>query len=358
MQRLGLSVVFTLVLAFVAVSASAVPGTSTSCAWKPTTVPTVAGISLQAVFARAADDVWIVGSQGKEDHTQTLTLHYDGQALSVVPSPNLSGGRNDLHSVVAFAANDAWAVGEAVTRTEPVSHYVPLVLHYDGERWSAVSVPDVKKPYGAIFYAVAGAAPDDVWAVGLQDSGDWVGFTEHWDGSTWKVVASPRASYNALATISPKNAWAAGTSVRPTPNLPTARWNGRSWRIFKDTARAGWETYANAISASSRANVWIVGQEASGPFVERFNGRRFTRVPIPFAHWKANYRRQVNSYFEGVAAISPTNVWAVGTFGIEHFDGRSWTLVSRRRVFSAINALAPTNMWALGSGTVSHYTCP
>src|SRR5262245_53827226 len=101
----------------------------------------------------------------------------------------------------------------------------------------------------------------------------------------------------------------------------------------------------------------IVGQEAAGPFVERFNGRRSIRVPVPFPHFKWNYDRGNNSYFEGVAAISRSDVWAVGTFGIEHYHGKRWHLWSRNTSFNAIDAASSTDVWAVGGAGVHHYSC-
>jgi hypothetical protein len=220
-----------------------------------------------------------------------------------------------------------------------------------------VSVPTVDRPFGATLSGIDGSTADDVWAVGSAERPQWVGFIEHWDGHKWRVVASPRSTFNAVAAVSGSDVWAAGTSFSPSPNRLTAHWNGTTWTPVKDTALSGWETYANGMSASGPRNVWIVGQEAAGPFVERFDGRSWTRLKVPYAHWKANYMNQVNSYFEGVAAIAPTDVWAVGTFGIEHYDGRRWKLVSRNSSFWAISAATPKDLWALGGNTVSRYTC-
>ena len=71
------------------------------------------------------------------------------------------------------------------------------------------------------------------------------------------------------------------------------------------------------------------------------------------------------SSLNGVAALSPTDIWAVGEFHrfadnslgqplIEHWDGTSWTLVSsptparQISVLNAVSALAPNDIWAIG----------
>jgi len=333
---------------------------SAGCGWKPVRTPAIKGGAavLSAVVAPAPNDVWLAGSQGEPMHERTLVLHYDGRSLEIVPTPNPFPKSNQLRGLAAFGPHDVWAVGEGVTRTDPVYHYVPLVLRYDGRRWIRVSGPSVNTPFGAYLDGVAGAAADDLWSVGMARYGDdWAGLIEHWDGKQWRIVPSPTSTYHTVTAVSRSDVWAAGmANASFSPNLPVARWDGQSWELVADTAQKGWETYANASSASGPTNVWIVGQEAAGPFVERFDGSRFARVPIPYAHWKSNYDNEENSYLDGVAAISPRDVWAVGTFGIEHYDGRSWHLSSRDG-YAAIAAASPTDIWAVGGARVLHYRC-
>lgn len=66
------------------------------------------------------------------------------------------------------------------------------------------------------------------------------------------------------------------------------------------------------------------------------------------------------SELEGVAAISPTDAWAVGhSFPsnvatlAEHWDGTAWTVVPGPNVtvsqFHAVAAVSPSEVWAVGS---------
>ena len=47
---------------------------------------------------------------------------------------------------------------------------------------------------------------------------------------------------------------------------------------------------------------------------------------------------------------------AVGSFGIEHYDGRRWQLVETSGRLSAIDGASPREMWAAGE-IIAHYTC-
>jgi hypothetical protein len=308
-------VVIPVVAAGLAVAAAAAfanaRDSTAACELTTPKVPSIPGVSLQAITASAQNDVWAVGSRGGLDHERTLILHLSEGTFRVVPSPS-SYLTSELRSVVAFAPNDVWAAGTGVTTREPHYHYTPTVLHYDGARWRQVAVPDVKTGFGIEVYAIAGSARDDIWLAGIanvRDSAGWVGLIEHFDGRKWQVVPSPPSEVFTLTAVAPRNVWAAG-SAAPTyrPNRPVAHWNGLSWRLVKDAALDGWVTTAQASSASGASNIWIVGDQAAGPFVERFDGRRFTRVPLPERDWMANYNSQQDSFLTGVAAVSPRDV--------------------------------------------------
>ena len=55
----------------------------------------------------AANDAWAVGHV----NDQTLTIHWNGTAWSIIPSPNPGISFNNLAAVAAIAPNDVWAVG-------------------------------------------------------------------------------------------------------------------------------------------------------------------------------------------------------------------------------------------------------
>ena len=59
------------------------------------------GNTIQSIAGTSASDIWAVGAAG-------TTLHYDGQAWTLVPS----GTTSNLSGVWAVAPNDVWAVGD------------------------------------------------------------------------------------------------------------------------------------------------------------------------------------------------------------------------------------------------------
>ena len=118
----------------------------------------------------------------------------------MVSSPNGNNTGNVLTSVSANSATDIWAVGDL---TAPGIEVRTLALHFNGSTWSVVPTPNVVHGGNLtqnVLTSVVAAGPNDVTAVGYT----LANFTEltmvqHWDGVSWKVVASPNVSKHSRA---------------------------------------------------------------------------------------------------------------------------------------------------------------
>jgi hypothetical protein len=173
------------------------------------------GSELSAVGGSAPDDVWAVG--WKDEHT--LVEHFDGSSWSVVASPDGSAATSELSAVTSLSPDDAWAVGTSEDETPGKAQSTgdTLVLHWNGKSWRVVPSPDGPRAGNGLL-DLAAFAPDDIWAAGF--SYDDLGATaetlvEHWNGSTWRVVAapSPDPDYNeidGLAGTDARHLWAVG----------------------------------------------------------------------------------------------------------------------------------------------------
>jgi hypothetical protein len=185
---------------------------------------------LLSVTAIAANDAWAAGYYYSGRATLTLTEHWNGTSWSVVPSHNI-GGSDALYGITAVASNDVWAVGN--------SGFHALILYWNGQNWTVIPSP-IPSPDN-ILYEVRTVNANDVWAVGAQ--ADCQGciertLTAHWNGTTWSVVPSPNvgavSELYGLTIVSANEVWAAGT-YRPCtqfgcPTLTlTMRWNGTAW---------------------------------------------------------------------------------------------------------------------------------
>ena len=79
--------------------------------------------------------------------------------------------------------------------------------------------------------------------------------------------------------------------------------------------------------------------------LEQWNGTSWTVVPSP------NPDSRGTSIFEGIAAVSASNIYAVGGAAdgafIEHWNGTSWSLLNTPSGVSGLNGVT-----ALSDGTV------
>ena len=165
----------------------------------------------------SGNDVWAVGEYdlfGTGDF-RTLTIHWDGSAWSLIPSPNPGDFRDYLFGATG-SGNDVWAVGmynnhgDQPSRTlmphrnrwrnvqpdgvPPGGPGMTLTLHWNGSAWSRVTSPNAGTS-GNLLWGATGSG-NDVWAAGEYSNGQFTPgqtLTLHWNGSAWAIVASPRA---------------------------------------------------------------------------------------------------------------------------------------------------------------------
>src|SRR5205814_4594725 len=134
------------------------------------------------------------------------SCHFDGTRWRAVGIA-MPSGIDRLFAVSARAANDVWAVGEREIDTATGAVLYPLVEHWTGSAWTAMTaVP------GAALYGVDGLAANEVYAVGMDRT--FSPYVMHWDGASWSVVPSPHhGNYSALRAVealSRSDVWAAG----------------------------------------------------------------------------------------------------------------------------------------------------
>jgi hypothetical protein len=177
------------------------------------------------VDAVAPDDVWAVGFAGATSdlNTETLAVHWDGDAWQRVPSPNVGDAAtvNELTAVDVVASDDAWAVGfvheDAQTK--------PMMQHWDGASWSMVSLPDPGAGH-SVLSDVAAGGPDDVWAVGYApsrtDGHVLEPYVLHWDGESWTRVDTANGGSDGT--------WLTDVAVSPDGEvIATGDWLWRNW---------------------------------------------------------------------------------------------------------------------------------
>lgn len=303
--------------------------------WQQVPMPVPLGtneVELEGAAARSATDVWVVGTQagsGTNDGYRTLIEHWDGIAWKVVPSPNPPRGPAQLGGVAVLSPTNAWAVG-----WYKGPHALgTLVLHWNGTKWSRVPSPSPAK---------RGVRPD--------------------------------AALSAVVALSPRNVWAVGGYVRYKNRRHSAatlvlRWNGKHWKR-EPSANPGGIGHPNeldAVAADPAGRLWAAGSYRNGsgseqPLTERRRSSKWRSRPAQAAPVAA-----YECTLESLAAVSANDVWAAGTYLddardflpvslVEHWDGHSWTIVPTPAegaptgfdALHGIAAVSATDIWAVG----------
>lgn len=160
--------------------------------WSISNSPAVAG-RLSSVAAIGSNDAWAVGAYSGPNGIQTLTEHWNGAHWSVVNSPNPSI-INNLNSVVKISAHDVWAAGNYTNSPAPSAEFTPLIVHWNGTKWSVVN--SVLQGTSDLLNGMAAVSANNIVVVGdyrtgLDPQGPYFTLVERWNGTQWSVVNSP-----------------------------------------------------------------------------------------------------------------------------------------------------------------------
>jgi hypothetical protein len=285
------------------------------------------------------------------------------------PSPAFDG----LNAIEAVSADDIWAAG--TTQQLSGSPVQPLAEHWDGTTWSVVPSLSLSGPSG--FFDLSAVSTDDVWAVGQFNPGSTQTLFAHWDGGSWTRVPSPNPgpySNNfvyGIDIISSTDGWAVGASADPAGAPATAlafHWDGVSWTSVPAPATAGGSSLVR-VTAIASDDVWAVGAirsgSASAALITHWDGSTWTVVPSPTV---PGYH-----YLSDITAISSSDIWASGVYVaadgsvqmlFEHWDGVAWNVVpspttsSRFNILIGIAAGSPSDVWAVGWSAVNESSVP
>jgi hypothetical protein len=262
-----------------------------------------------------------------------------GAATQKAIEPALTGTTAHLSAVAVVPRSDRdWAVGWLCSpRADGCDAGQTYVSEFDGSKWSRVKAPS---PTGSddTLTGVSASSVTNAWAVGSYNGSEDENLLLHWNGRAWAQVGAPNLNENSLtavSTLSAKAAWAVGSynSTGPNRTLILA-WNGARWSRVRSPNPSSGDDELFGVVAVSPSNVWAVGSELDTSTSEEetlvlhWNGKRWTRDKAPPA-------ASLGTRLNGVAATSPRNVWAVGQYHnsstladeplVLHWNGKSWT---------------------------------
>ena len=318
-----------------------------ACALVQPTSPTDLGGSLEAIASMPTGQAWAVGSvQAKPTHP--LIEYFDGTRWSGVGVPAASVASR-LDAVSATSSTDVWAVGRQGT-----SHSSTLIEHWDGSRWSVVQSADRPNSPNQYLSGISASSANDAWAVGAywSPAHHYSTLVEHWDGKSWKVVASPTITampatatsavapssvvpgtpvaaslysvepfdnaLSAVSAVSAKDAWAAGDYYAAGAYRPLVEhWNGTAWQASFPPGTGS----ILSIDGTADGTVWAFGERSfGGATIWRMVNGRWSLVSF-----------LGTGQLSAAAVRSANDIWAVGTKSVpleplvEHWDGRRWT---------------------------------
>ena len=212
---------------------------------------------------------WAVGYYDTGVAYQTLVLRWNGATWTVADSPNTDTTReNRVWGVSCAAADECWAVGRHFDGTA----YLTLTERWDGNAWSIVDSPNADGAPDNNLQGVTCAGPGDCWAVGNWGVGSGTAqpLIQHWDGSAWSSVDAPpptehpQYNYNFLrnaACASPGDCWAIGYSFQDGAYRTLAlHWDGAAWsRVATPNTSATQNNHLIGVSCASAYHCWATG---------------------------------------------------------------------------------------------------
>ena len=271
---------------------------------------------LQAASASSPTDIWAVGQS---------TIHFDGTKWTAFPAPLIRGDNTSyLAGVVDISPTLAWAAG---TINIGLANPGQVIEQWDGTQWSEFPGPKFAKGDEPSVKAMASTSANDVWAIGslLADGGENLEFLfEHWDGTAWTATTleSGDAFLFGAYADAPNDAWVVGFNGPENENSATLalHWNGTTWNSAETPNVGSGANQFNGVLALAPNDVWAVGfstpvpppaEAATLTLIEHFDGTSWKVVPSPNVGPKSIY--QSNRLF-GLTANSPTDIWAFGSY--------------------------------------------
>ena len=278
------------------------------------------------------------------------------------PQPQSEHHDDFLLGVAAVSASDVWAVG-----------------YYDNgpsccpdagralERQRMECRPQPQRGHAHNYlYGVAAVSATDVWAVGYYFNGSArQTLVEHWNGSAWSVVTSAQCGHHQRALWSSSylchRCVGCGLLLQRHCMSQTLveHWDGSSWSVVPSPNLGTTDNELNGVAAVSASDVWAVGyyyerhaRPDAGGALERQRLERGPQAPMWAPH---------NALY-GVAAVSANDVWAVGYCPmaaraqtlVEHWNGSAWSVVPSPNVgttdndLNGVAAVSASDVWAVG----------
>lgn len=284
---------------------------------------------LFAASASSPSDIWAVGLS---------TIHYDGTNWTAFEPATTNGDTfSDLEGVVDISPTLAWAAGNVTTSAGLPSQ---VLEKWDGTKWSVSPSPKFAANRQPNIKTMTATSANDIWAIGdLLDNniGQLYYLFEHYDGKSWKTttILSGDAFLFGSSADATNDVWAVGFNGPENDDSKTLamHFDGSKWSIATTPSVGTGANQLNGVLALAPNDVWAVGfstpvppptQAATLTLIEHFDGTSWSVVPSPNVGPNSIY--QSNRLF-GLTANSPHDVWAFGSYFAADGSGHQHTLL-------------------------------
>jgi len=259
-----------------------------------------------------------------------LTFLLFSSAGAVAPAASTT---DNLNGVALVSGNEGWAVGGAGT-----------IQHFDGSSWSLVASGTTSDLFSVSFGPPANPNPSAGFAVG-GSGGTAVAL--YWGGVSWFPITTGLAGPDAqelssVSALSSTDAWAVDGVTGAFWHWTGQAGLGGGWNMV-GSASVG----LNSVFMTAPTDGWAVG---SGGVIYRYAGGGWVMY--------TSVGQTLNSVF----FVNQNEGWAVGAGGaVYHYVSGMWTgPVSPAPTTQNLNAVFmtdPTAGWAVGAaGTILQYS--
>ncbi len=271
-----------------------------------------------------------------------LVQEWNGSDWTIVPSPNPENASDTFLTGLSCPAAASWvqsctAVGDYL---DAGGNQLPLAEQWNGRLWRLQHLPSPAGATQTFLTGVSCASPTSCVAVGYSRRGSepTTTVTERWDGTTWRLQASPNLDHtggNRLTSVSCTSG-SACTAVGFAGDmfadpLPVAeRWNGSAWTVQPAPLPAGaTRGVLSSVSCAATAECIAVGywhddRKGGGPLSELWDGTAWVAQPTPAAYPTDTYT--------AVSCSMPGSCVAIGKsrpgYVAARWDGAQWSPIS------------------------------
>jgi hypothetical protein len=197
--------------------------------WQTALTPQQVGGRIFDLWARAPDDVWVLGGDAVFHRWNGATWQ-----SADPPPPPPDPAMPEMHAISGFGPDDVWILRGRSS-----------VLHWDGSTWIS------RQPQVDNLQGIWAPGPNEVWI-----AGDGV---SHWIGTGWSPLRIPdiliNTSFTAVGGSGPTDVWvlAAGYALKVAPN---------NWDLTEGIS-SSWR--AAALSPVSSGGIWVLFQDGTTP---------------------------------------------------------------------------------------------